>query len=881
VALVRGGGEKNIPPDVRYGLINLAVNVKQQLKIQITPSTARAAPGETVKLDLLITDLEGKPVSAEVGLSMSDLANLSVGSANSQPIFDFFWSAHGLSIITSSPLAKLIDDLKPSDTVEEAQVAMSAPAPSGGIMAAPTMTARDAKDGDNAAEKSADGRASGQRGQQPAPRTNFVDTPLWLPALASGADGKATASVTLPDNLTTWRLDARGISAQTYVGDGTLDVLSTKPLLVRPATPRFFVVGDEAELAMVVNNNTDQDLAVQVALDAKGVTLKAANKQTINIPKGGRQRIAWLAKVEDVEAVDLVFSAVSGQFSDASKPAVGIGDQRLLPVYKYLSPDYVSTAGALTKPGSRTEAVILPPTALAPTGELTINLQPSLAATTLDGLKYLRNFSYQCVEQTVSKFLPNVITFRALQKLGLEKPELRAQLNDAVQYAVARLQREQKPDGGWGWFPADQSNPLVSTYALLGLLEARASDLAVDKTMIDRATAYVLSTLRPVNDGTPAYELNRLSFTLLVVAKAGSSNPRLMDDLFTRREKMSVYARAYLAQTYNQIKGDASKLATLLSDLQSKAIASATGIHWEESWRDWWNWDSNTRSTAIVLKTLVELTPQSELIPNVVRWLMVARRGDAWESTQETAWAVMALTDWMFASGELKADYAYTINVNGKQIGDGKANPDTIRDTKTLQVAVANLLREQVNRIVVDHGTGAGALYYTATLHVNQPVEAIKPTNRGLALTRTYYLDGKPVTSARVGDTLTVALEITATSDLYYVNINDPIPAGTEALDRSLQTTAQVGQRPELRLLDPAGAGYRYRWGWWWFSNTEFRTEKVVLSATYLPRGVYRFVYDVTVTTPGVYRVIPPNGNEFYFPEVFGRGAGSLFTVTE
>jgi len=44
----------------------------------------------------------------------------------------------------------------------------------------------------------------------------------------------ATTQVTLPDNLTTWRLNAAAISKDTYVGDASLDVVSTKPLLVRP-----------------------------------------------------------------------------------------------------------------------------------------------------------------------------------------------------------------------------------------------------------------------------------------------------------------------------------------------------------------------------------------------------------------------------------------------------------------------------------------------------------------------------------------------------------------------------------------------------------------------------------------------------------------------
>ncbi len=520
--------------------------------------------------------------------------------------------------------------------------------------------------------------------------------------------------------------------------------------------------------------------------------------------------------------------------------------------------------------------MVLPNATLAPTGNLTIKLQPSLAAATLDGLNYLKNYPYQCVEQTVSKFLPNVITFRALQKLKLDKPELRADLDAAVKYAVQRLKNEQHSDGGWGWFPQEESNPLTSTYALLGLVEAKDADETVDADMIQRALVYVSSTISAADDNTPFYYLNRTAFTAYVLARAGAPNPAIMDSLFARREKMNLFGRAFLAQAYGQIKGDQGKITTLLSDLQSHAVVSATGTHWEENRRDWWNWDSDTRTTAIVLKTLVDLTPDSSLIPNVVRWLMVARRADAWETTQETAWAVMGLTDWMDVSGELQANYSYVVNLNGKAIGDGKADADTLRDTKTLQIAVADMLRDQANRVTIDHGAGPGNLDYTATLHVDQPVELIKPTDRGISLARTYTIDGKPVTGAKVGDTITVALEITTNSDMYYLNINDPIPAGTELVDTSLQTTTQIGQTPELNMIDPYSRG----WGWWWFSNTELRTEKIVLSASYLPKGTYRFVYQIRASSAGTYKVIPANGQEFYFPEVFGRGAGSVFTVT-
>ena len=59
----------------------------------------------------------------------------------------------------------------------------------------------------------------------------------------------------------------------------------------------------------------------------------------------------------------------------------------------------------------------------------------------------------------------------------------------------------------------------------------------------------------------------------------------------------------------------------------------------------------------------------------------------------------------------------------------------------------------------------------------------------------------------------------------------------------------------------------------------ELRDERVVLSADYLPPGTYTYTYLARAGTPGTFRVIPPTAQEFYFPEVYGRGAGSLFSV--
>ncbi len=188
------------------------------------------------------------------------------------------------------------------------------------------------------------------------------------------------------------------------------------------------------------------------------------------------------------------------------------------------------------------------------------------------------------------------------------------------------------------------------------------------------------------------------------------------------------------------------------------------------------------------------------------------------------------------------------------------------------------MLAQQVNNLVIGRTDGTGVLYYTAHLRVFLPVPQIEPLDRGIIVERHYTMPGSntPITSAQVGDNVQVRLTVIAPNDLHYVVIEDPIPAGTDAVNPNLNTSQQIGTQPELNPANPLSQG----WGWWYFSNIEFRDQKVVLYSTYLPAGTYEYVYTIRAGLAGEFNVIPATGYEFYFPEVYGRSAGSTFTIT-
>jgi len=867
VVLVKGIDETNPLPSFKVGYAAFEVNTEQQMvNLTIQPDKDIAAgenyrPRDSATYEIRATDYQGRPVQAEVSLNLTDLAVLSLAEPNAPALRDFFYGRRGLGIRTTTGLTLAVDRLN-ERIVEEVKGG------GGGAVSADLEIRRD-----------------------------FPDTVYWAPTVRTNADGLATVQVDLPDSLTTWRMIGKAITADTLVGEGQVDIISTKDLLIRPVTPRFFVAGDRAELAAVVHNNTSQDLSVDVTLRVDGLALESEPVQSVAVPIGGKVKVDWQISVPSApemdQFADLTFSVQGGGYSDASKPTLGIPPDQLIPIYKYSTPEVVGTAGHIDAENgeARVEAIVLPSNVDPTQGELIVNIAPSLAAGLTEGLRYLEHYPYECTEQTVSRFLPNVLTYRTLRELDLVDPDLESELRQQVTVGLQRLYNSQHTDGGWGWWVNDESNPAVTSWVVFGLVKAQQAGFSVDEQVLNSSTGYLRGELISPMRMRESSQANRQAFILYVLAEAGRPDAGRTSVLFDNRQKLDHYGKAYLALAFNRIDPqERAQIKTLLSDLNNAAIASATGVHWQESERDWWNWNTDTRSTAIILDALAQLDSDNDLAPNAVRWLMSVRNDGRWETTQETAWSLIALTDWLVASQELQGSYGWGVELNGELLGQDNVTPENLLEESEFRVAVADLLRDQANRLVIEKGPGQGSLYYASYLRTFVPVEEVRALNRGIIVGRQYTLDScdpgeleegevcPTIDSALVGDTVRVKLTIIAPNDLHYVVVEDPIPAGTEAVDIGLNTSSVTDQGPELQMSDPSS---RFGWGWWWFSHSELRDEKAVLFATYLPAGTYEYSYLIRPSLVGQYRVLPTTAYEMYFPEVFGRGDGMIFQIEE
>ena len=860
VVVVKGMDETNPRPNFKMGMVELQVDTDQQkVFIAVTAEPQQAGPGERVTYTIQARDESGRPLKAEFSLSLSDLATLSLLEPNTLPILDFFYNQRSLGVWTSIPLFLSLEDY--NATISE-MIATGEGMGSGG------------------------GKGEDELGVITV-RQDFPDTAFWQAHIETDEDGQAQVTVTLPDNLTTWRMDARGVTINTRVGQEVLDLVSSKPLLVRPQTPRFFVEGDKAAIGTVIQNNTSRSLDVKVSLEAQGVSLESDAAARIKIAAKSQALVTWeVAADQGADRVDLVLKAEGGGLQDSSRPPQGTLEGHGIPVYRYQVRETVGTSGQMDEGGTIVEAISLPEDLADPQGEMKLQIAHSLAAGMTEGLTYLEAFPYGCIEQTISSFLPNVVSTRALRTAGLSDLQLESALRDQVNKTQQRLLNLQNPDGGWGWWPGgdQKSDALTTAYVVLGLLEAQDAGYPVSEALLDRAVNYLRTQIKFIRPMEEPSVLNRQVFLLDVLARTGKPNVSATVRLFDQRQNTAIYARAFLVDALHRIDPDDARIQTLLSDFNSLAIISASGTHWEETEQDPWNWNTDTRTTAIVLAALSLIESENPLNANAVRWLMGNRTDGHWQGTQETAWTLMALTNWMEASGELGADYLYEVALNGERLGGGTADRERLFETLELQVDAASMLRDQVNRLAIARDDGPGSLYYTSFMDISLPVDQVGALDQGITISRSYYpyergadlSQVEAVTEAKQGDLLLGRLTLVVPNDLHYVVVEDPLPAGLEAVDQSLQTSPQNPQLPtDYDWQDVFTRG----WGWWYFDHTQLRDEKVVLSASYLPAGSYVYTYLVRAGSAGEFNVIPPTAQEFYFPDVYGRGEGSQFVV--
>ena len=709
----------------------------------------------------------------------------------------------------------------------------------------------------------------GDTPQRPPVRKHFPDAIFWNPSLVTGPDGTATVTVTYPDSLTTWRLTARAVTPDTKVGMALARTITTRDLLLRVLPPRFLTERDSVRVPAIVHNYIEGGaLPVAVTMAATGLEAAPGDAQHVSVPTGGEARTEWAFHAPAPGTATLTGTAAAASVTDAMEVS--------LPVLPFGARRDVGVSGSLTAGTARTVEVRIPEASNPQARSIAVSVMPSMAGSLLGALDDLVQYPYGCTEQTVSSFVPNLLVLRTLDQLKLAPTERMSMLDRISRSGLDRLVRLQHDDGGWGWWRTDDDHPFMTAYAIYGLLEARSADIPVPYEALSKGTASLARQLLDTPAMVPelkayaAYVLARAKSFDVPARHAGFDLDAVITELWGRRTDISPYGQAWLLLALHA--GGDQRAGELAGTLSTRAQVRGDLAWWPSEndplLGDWG--DATADATAAVVQALALVRPADPLIDPAVRWLLANRQsGMSWSSTKQTAMVLYGLLGAMQGRQEQPAPVTVTVTA-----GDRSQQVSFTAADWTRPFPAVVTLPAGVGPHSVTIATAGGPAYWTASARYYDTAEGLERTgSRTLAVSRKYFLlapvrkddrivyEDRPYTgAANPGDLVLVRLVVAGSNDWRHLMVEDPIPAGTEAVTR-----------PDLlELARPPD--------WTYGSHREYRDDRVALFLDALP-GRAEFAYLLRVTTPGQFRAMPAQVSPMYVPGVHASSAVQTLDV--
>jgi alpha-2-macroglobulin len=805
---------------LQTAFVNLIVPITgRQLDISIIPDREFYTPRDEVSLAVRVTNEDGQPVLAEVSIGVVDEAIYSLSEELTRPMFDIFYSERDNLVRTYDSMAL------------RRELYIGGRGGGGG-----------------------DGLGAG-------PRSQFPDTAAWFPVLFTDSNGEVQVTIPLPDSLTSWRITARAVTVDTYVGEEHINILTQKPIVVRPILPRSLTAGDLVDLTAMVHNYSDKEQELSVSIEDLSGLLEFDEPLVQDITLASREvyAVGWSARALQPGEVHLVVRA-DPRLGEADGDSVLL----TLPIQPLAIPDVTSQSGAFTS--ELVTALYLPPDALSMSG-MRLELSPSIAGSLLYGLEYLTGYPYGCVEQTMSRALPNAVIGRAFNQLGILNPTLEADMPGLIGAGLQKLYGYQHPDGGWGWWFDDSTNDYQTAWVIFGLAVTSEAGNVVDPQVIQRGVEWLQENLEAMDIRTRTFAL--FSMTLADAADMQAAYDLYLNSLF----ELDTFSQAALALILEDL-GLHAEAADVVSMLAESAVRRETLYFWPQPQEDGHYYDktmaSTTRSTAMALQAFLNINPDHPMILGIVEYLMSQRKLTGWGSTNETAFTILSLTGYLLNTQSEFAGASYGVELNGERLTGGELGGNKL--TEVVEIPASQMKQGQ-NTLRI-HQSGSERLYFTLTGRSYMPLQEIS-SDGNVHIERTYLYPqtDRPLREVVAGQLVRVQLRVKLPKDGFFVILEDRLPGGFEALNESLNTTSHestaLGDEP------------RFYWQEYGYNNKEVRADRVSFFISELPAGEHTYTYLARATHSGIFVALPAELSAMYDPSLWGRSTSTSVEIAE
>jgi uncharacterized protein YfaS (alpha-2-macroglobulin family) len=861
VLLVKGRTKVDAPDDgsdpgkpaFRLGYTELRVeDDSKRLTTKVTANRDEYRPANDARVQVELRDASGAPAVGEVTLWAVDYGVLSLTSFQTPDVLRSVYVPKALQVYTEDNRQRIVSRraITPKGTDE--------------------------------------GGGGGEAPGAGTLRRDFRVLAFWVGSAITDANGRASVEIKLPESLSTYRIMAVSADKASRFGWGESEIRISKPVTLQPAFPRFLAVGDRALFGSVVTNQLREggEAVVTIrSLDPALVRIEGRDQQRIKVDAGGAAEVRFSASARAVGRARIQMSVRLNGETDAYEDQV--------PVEILVSPETVAAYGETD--ATAEETLTMPAGVVPGFGGLSIEMASTAMVGLGEGARYLIDYPYGCAEQKGSRALALLLASALGEAFTLPGVDT-ATLKPRVQTVIDELPSFQCPGGGFAFWPGDCRFPseYLTAYLLHVARLAGANGYNVDAGMRERGYEFLeqrLAQPAPTDEGWWPAHLAWQAFAVKVLAEGGRNQDSALTRVLQYVDRMPVFALAHLVDAISTRSDMSAVRSELLRRIENAILPEGGSAHVEELNDPYllWFWNSNIRSTAIVVGTLVrQANTELSRIRPMVRWLLQVRQDGRWGNTQENAWALEALVDYYrkyeTAVPNFSAAASLGSRVVVREAFKGRTTEAASRELPMRELA--EQLPAGAERSLRFTKDGVGTLFYSSRLRYAVDQLFQEGLDRGFSVERSYapLVQGgttPPSTTFKAGDLVRVTLRLRLTQERRFVAVTDPLPAGFEPVESWFATTASdLARAQESQRGEEADDS---RWRFWWerggFDHVERHDDRVLVFATRLSEGLHEFVYIARATTAGSFRTAPTHAEEMYEPEVFGRTATHTIEV--
>ncbi len=693
-----------------------------------------------------------------------------------------------------------------------------------------------------------DGEGNMDKRANPMPAKRIKVVSYWGGIKKADGNGVAEFEFDVPQFSGELRLMAVSYKGKSFgATDQTMTVAD--PIVISTALPRFLSPGDTVNVPVTLTNTTAKAANVSATIKVDGpLKLVGSSTQTVLLAAKteGRAEFRIVAdKVINIGKITVTVNGLGEKFTDATD--ISVRPPSTLQKY----------TGAGSVAGGSTQKLNLGNSDLLPGSvsySLVVSRSPVLELGSL--LRSLVQYPYGCTEQTVSAAFPQLYygdLADLMQSRNANENKLISNAN--IMEAIRKIKMRQLYNGAVTlWDGEGKEDWWTTIYAAHFLLEARKAGFDVDNSLLNTMLNYINNKLK--SKQTIIYYYNRdqnkkiapkeIAYSLYVLAMADRSNVPSMNYYKANSSLLALDSRYLLAAAY-AVAGDKRSFSSMLPSSFSgeESVPQSGGSFY-----------SDVRDEGIALSALLEVDPGNAQVPLMAKHLSMKLKSRNWLSTQERAFAFLALGKQARSSNA--STVTAEVKVNGKVVGTVDAAHGSI------QVPLDNKGMPVVE--VVTKGTGR--LYYTWETQGISATGSYKEEDSYIKVRKQFYdRNGHAISNNTFKQNelivVGITLERSFNTAIENIVITDILPAGFEI------ENPRTKEIPGMDWIKDAATP----------TALDVRDDRIhfFVDATSSKQTYY---YAVRAVTPGNFRLGPVNADAMYNGEYHSyNGAGIVRVI--